>query len=148
MPSLDLSYDYKKVKDKLSSTKAYTELKSQYDSAQKKAGDSLEQSSDSVTSQIDSVKNEVKRYQKEIKNQFDNKVTNANRQVLNKIDNIDKSSPFPYDFTEDDLSSASFSSSSSDSLTNNNNHNLPVNSNNQITSFVNNSVTDDSIIRF
>ena len=71
MASLDLSYDYNKVKDQLSSTKAYTELKSQYDSAQKKAGDSLEQVSDSVTSQIDSVKNEVKRYQKEIKSQFE-----------------------------------------------------------------------------
>jgi hypothetical protein len=71
MPSLDLSYDYKKVKDKLSSTKTYTDLKSQYDTAKKAAGDSLEQVSDSVKSQIDSVKDEVKRYQKEIKSQFE-----------------------------------------------------------------------------
>ena len=94
---------------------------------------------------------------KETKNQFDKKVTNANKLALEKIDSIDKRSPFPYNFTEDDLSSSSFSSSS-DNLTNNqletlrrleNNNILPQNVNNQYgnTSFVN-SVTDDSIVRF
>jgi hypothetical protein len=34
--SLDLNYDYKQVQDKVSATKAYTNLKSQYSASQKK----------------------------------------------------------------------------------------------------------------
>jgi hypothetical protein len=71
MASIDLSADYKLAKDKISATKAYTDLKSQYDSIQRKAGDSFEQAQESVVNQIDKVKEESKKYQRQIKSQFE-----------------------------------------------------------------------------
>lgn len=78
MASLDLNEDYNKAKSKIQATKAYTDLKSQYSKAQKKAGDTLEKGKDALSdakenfeNQIDKIKNETKRYQKEIKNQFE-----------------------------------------------------------------------------
>ena len=43
MPSLDLSVDYKKVKDKVTANQSYNDLKTKYDDITKRAGDNLEQ---------------------------------------------------------------------------------------------------------
>jgi len=89
MPSLDLSVDYKKVKDKVTANQSYNDLKTKYDDISKRAGDNLEElkskvseSIDSVKDSIDNVKGQVERYKKEIKNQFEelldiNKITSG-----------------------------------------------------------------------
>jgi ElaB/YqjD/DUF883 family membrane-anchored ribosome-binding protein len=89
MPSLDLSLDYKKVKDKVTANQSYNDLKTKYDDISKRAGDNLEElkskvteSIDSVKDSIDNVKEQVERYKKEIKNQFEelldiNKITSG-----------------------------------------------------------------------
>jgi ElaB/YqjD/DUF883 family membrane-anchored ribosome-binding protein len=89
MPSLDLSLDYKKVKDKVTANQSYNDLKTKYDDISKRAGDNLEElkskvseSVDSVKDSIDNVKGQVERYKKEIKNQFEelldiNKITSG-----------------------------------------------------------------------
>ena len=59
--------DYKKVQDKVSSTKAYTDLKSQYGEAKKKVGDSFEKQKANVTESLNSVKEQTKRFEKQIK---------------------------------------------------------------------------------
>ena len=71
MASLDLGADYKKIQDKVTATRNYNELKSQYDDTKKQAGDAFEQKKDAVTGQLSKVKEQTKRYQKEIKNQFE-----------------------------------------------------------------------------
>lgn len=70
MASLDLESDYNKAKEKINSIGAYKDLKNQYDSAKKKAGDSLEQAKGDITEQLDVAKEQLKRYQKEIKDQL------------------------------------------------------------------------------
>jgi hypothetical protein len=89
MPSLDLSLDYKKVKDKVTANQSYNDLKTKYDDISKRAGDNLEElksnvseSIESVKDSIDNVKGQVERYKKEIKNQFEelldiNKITSG-----------------------------------------------------------------------
>lgn len=89
MPSLDLSLDYKKVKDKVTANQSYNDLKTKYDDITKRAGDNLEELKSNVTETIDSVKDsienvkeQVERYKKEIKNQFEelldiNKITSG-----------------------------------------------------------------------
>lgn len=69
--SLDLKFDYKKVKDKIEATKAYKELKKDYDGIQKSAGDSFEESKVGVTETIDKLKETKKKYQRDLKNQFE-----------------------------------------------------------------------------
>lgn len=69
--SLDLNYDYKKVQDKVSATKAYTNLKSQYSASQKKAGESFDSKNADVSQSINKVKEQAKRYEKQIKSQFE-----------------------------------------------------------------------------
>ena len=71
MASLDLGVDYKKVQDKITATRNYNELKSQYDDTRKQAGDAFEQKKSAVTGQLGKIKEQTKRYQKEIKNQFE-----------------------------------------------------------------------------
>lgn len=71
MASLDLGVDYKKVQDKVTATRNYNELKSQYDDTRKQAGDAFEQKKAAVTGQLGKIKEQTKRYQKEIKNQFE-----------------------------------------------------------------------------
>ena len=73
MPSIDLNSDYNKAKSKIQATKAYTDLKQQYDKAQKKAGDSLEKGKDTLSDakenfneQLDVLKNQAKRYKTEV----------------------------------------------------------------------------------
>jgi hypothetical protein len=71
MASLDLGVDYKKVQDKITATRNYNELKSQYDDTRKQAGEAFEQKKAAVTGQLGKIKEQTKRYQKEIKNQFE-----------------------------------------------------------------------------
>ena len=82
MPSLDLSLDYKKVKDKVTANQSYNDLKTKYDDISKRAGDNLEELKSKVSESIDNVKGQVERYKKEIKNQFEelldiNKITSG-----------------------------------------------------------------------
>jgi len=69
--SLDLNYDYKQVQDKVSATKAYTNLKSQYSASQKKAGESFDSKNEDVSQSIDKLKEQTKRFEKQIKSQFE-----------------------------------------------------------------------------
>ena len=69
--SLDLNADYKKVQDKVSATKSYTNLKKQYSDAKKKSGESFDDKKSDVTQSLDKVKKDVKRYEKQIKSQFE-----------------------------------------------------------------------------
>jgi hypothetical protein len=71
MASLDLGADYKKIQDRITATRNYNELKSQYDDTRKQAGESFEQKKAAVTGQLGKIKEQTKRYQKEIKNQFE-----------------------------------------------------------------------------
>lgn len=69
--SLDLSFDYESAKKKIAATSAYKDLKTKFDKAQQKAGDSQEQAIDTTQNGLDQVKSQTKRFQKEIKNQFE-----------------------------------------------------------------------------
>jgi hypothetical protein len=69
--SLDLNYDYKQVQDKVSATKAYTDLKNQYSASQKKAGETFDDKNSDVSQSINKVKEQTKRYEKQIKSQFE-----------------------------------------------------------------------------
>lgn len=82
MPSLDLSVDYKKVKDKVTANQSYNDLKTKYDDITQRAGDNLEELKSNVTESIESVKAQVEKYKREIKNQFEelldiNKITSG-----------------------------------------------------------------------
>jgi len=69
--SLDLSFDYESAKKKIAATSAYKDLKTKFDKAQEKAGDSQEQAIDTTQNGLNQVKSQTKRFQKEIKNQFE-----------------------------------------------------------------------------
>lgn len=71
MASLDLNADYKKAQDKITATKTYKELKSDYNKAKKKAGESFEKAKSDVTSSLNDVKKKTKSFEKQIKNQFE-----------------------------------------------------------------------------
>lgn len=71
MASLDLNSDYKFIQDKVKATQAYTEAKSDYDKAQKRAGETFDKSKSLVSESVDSFKEQKKRFQKQTKNQFD-----------------------------------------------------------------------------
>ena len=69
--SLDLNADYKKVQDKVSATKSYTNAKAQYSAAKKKAGETFDEKKSDVTQSLNSVKEQTKRFEKQIKSQFE-----------------------------------------------------------------------------
>ena len=69
--SLDLKFDYKKAKDKIAATKAYKDLKSEYDRIQKEAGDSFEKTAESVTSPSEQAEKFKKSFQKQLKTQLE-----------------------------------------------------------------------------
>jgi hypothetical protein len=69
--SLDLNSDYKKVQDKVSATKSYTNLKGQYNAAKKKAGESFDDKNADVSQSINQLKDQTKRFEKQIKSQFE-----------------------------------------------------------------------------
>jgi hypothetical protein len=71
MASLDLGLSYEDIQKKIDATKTYNDLKSQYDSVTKRAGNSFEEKKENVTQSIDQVRSDTKRFQKKIKNQFE-----------------------------------------------------------------------------
>lgn len=71
MPSLDINFDYNKIQKKLNATKSFTDIKSQYNDATKKSGESFEKTKSQVSESLTSVKNQTKRYQKQVKSQFE-----------------------------------------------------------------------------
>ena len=71
MPSLDINFDYNKIQKKVNATKSFTDIKSQYDEANRKAGQSFEKTKSQVSESLTSVKNQTKRYQRQVKNQFE-----------------------------------------------------------------------------
>ncbi|NBU82444.1 MAG: YtxH domain-containing protein, partial [Flavobacteriaceae bacterium] len=71
MPSLDLNFDYNKIQKRVVASQSYADIKSQYNSANKKVGDSFEKTKSQVSESLTSVKEQTKRYQKQIKNQFE-----------------------------------------------------------------------------
>ena len=71
MATLDVNAGFEQVKSKINATKAYGDLKNQYDNAQKKVGDSFEQAGSQVTNGLNQVNDQVKSFKREIKNQFE-----------------------------------------------------------------------------
>lgn len=71
MSSIDLNADYKKAQDKITASKTYTELKSDYDKAKKKAGDSFEKVKKDTTESLNSFKEKTKSFERQVKNQFE-----------------------------------------------------------------------------
>jgi hypothetical protein len=71
MPSLDINFDYNKIQKKVNATKSFGDVKSQYNDASKKVGESFEKTKSSVSESLNSVKNQTKRYQRQVKNQFE-----------------------------------------------------------------------------
>lgn len=69
--SLDLKFDYNKAKEKIAATRAYKDLKSEYDRIQNKVGDSFEESKESTTETIDKLKEQKKKFQRDLKNQLE-----------------------------------------------------------------------------
>jgi hypothetical protein len=69
--SLDLKFDYGKVKEKITATQTYKDLKSDYDKVRKQSGSSFEESKQDVTQTLDNLKQEKKRFQREVKNQLE-----------------------------------------------------------------------------
>jgi hypothetical protein len=78
MPSVDLNFDYNKIQGKLNATKTYANVKSQYNNAGKKVGDSFDKTKKDVSQSLDKFKDQTKRYQKQIKNQFEQLLDLAN----------------------------------------------------------------------
>ena len=78
MPSVDLNFDYNKIQSKLNATKTYTNVKSKYNDANKKVGDSFEKSKKDVSQSLDKFKEQTKRYQKQVKTQFEQLLDLAN----------------------------------------------------------------------
>ena len=56
MPSLDINFDYNKIQKKLNATKSFTDIKSQYNDATKKSGESFEKTKSQVSESLTSVK--------------------------------------------------------------------------------------------
>jgi len=67
----DLNDGYKKVQDKINTTKSYTNLKSKYDGLKKNAGTTFDQKKSDTTQSINKLKEQTKSYQKELKTQFE-----------------------------------------------------------------------------
>jgi hypothetical protein len=68
---LDLENDYSKVKDQISSTNAYKDLKDQYDQQRKKRGETFEKNISDISSSLDQFKKDTKRFQKQAKTQLE-----------------------------------------------------------------------------
>ena len=71
MASIDLNLDYKEAQKKIEASKAYKDLKSQYDDRTKRAGESFDKKKEDLTKSLDKVKEQQKRFQREIKSQFE-----------------------------------------------------------------------------
>jgi len=49
MPSLDINFDYNKIQKRVNATKSFGDVKSQYNDATKKAGESFEKTKSNVS---------------------------------------------------------------------------------------------------
>ena len=67
----DINDGYKKVQDKINTTKSYTNLKSKYDNLKKNAGTTFDQKKSDTSQSLTGLKEQTKSYQKELKNQFE-----------------------------------------------------------------------------
>jgi hypothetical protein len=67
----DINDGYKKVQDKINTTKSYTNLKTKYDGLKKNAGTTFDQKKSDTTQSLNNLKEQTKSYQKELKNQFE-----------------------------------------------------------------------------
>jgi hypothetical protein len=69
--SLDLNNGYNTINQKISATKAYGELKSQYNETQRKSGQTFEKAKNTVSNGLNQVTGQKKTYQRQVKNQFE-----------------------------------------------------------------------------
>lgn len=68
---LDLKSDYKKLKEKISATQAYNDLKTDYNNTTKSIGDTFEDAKEKTAGAYSDVINKTKKFQKDLKNQFE-----------------------------------------------------------------------------
>lgn len=71
MATLDITQGYKEIENKVSATRAFSDLKSQYQEAQKKAGDAFEKGANTVTQGLNKITDKQKRFERQFKNQFE-----------------------------------------------------------------------------
>jgi len=69
--ALDNLNDYDEIKNKINANKTYKDLKNQYDSVTRRAGNSFEQKKSNVTGQLKSVINQKDAFQRQLKSQFE-----------------------------------------------------------------------------
>lgn len=69
--AVDLQNGYKEIKEKISSAKAYNDLKTQYNDLKKSAGDSFDDSKSSVQDSLNNLNKNVDQYKKQLKSQFE-----------------------------------------------------------------------------
>ena len=69
--SLDLKSDYLKLKEKVSATQSYNELKGEYNKVTKSVGDSFEDIKEATSDKLSEVKEKAKKFQKDLKSQFE-----------------------------------------------------------------------------
>ena len=69
--AFSLKDSYKEAQDKINATKSYKDIKNQYDSVTKRAGESFETAKDEASQKLSELKNLKDKLQKESKNQFD-----------------------------------------------------------------------------
>lgn len=68
---LDLKSDYKQLKDKVSATQSYNELKKEYDSVTKSAGESFDDLKETTSKKLSELKGKVKKFEKDASGQFE-----------------------------------------------------------------------------
>jgi hypothetical protein len=68
---LDLKSDYKQLKDKISATQSYNELKREYNSVTKSVGESFDDLKESTSDKLSELKGKVKKFEKDTQGQLD-----------------------------------------------------------------------------
>jgi hypothetical protein len=68
---LDLKSDYKELKNKISATQSYNDLKKEYEDVTKRAGENFDELKEKTSEKLSGLKDKSKKFQKEIKNQFE-----------------------------------------------------------------------------
>jgi hypothetical protein len=68
---LDLKSDYKQLRDKVSATQSYNELKKEYNSVTKSVGESFDDLKESTSNKLSELKGKVKKFEKDTQGQLD-----------------------------------------------------------------------------
>ena len=68
---LDLNLDFEKLKEKITATQAYNEIKDEYTKVTKKAGDTQERDKTKTSDRLSNIIQKNKKFQKDLKSQFD-----------------------------------------------------------------------------